>query len=100
MVMTFEEDFPSLKGKIFTLPTNIKIGMFVENNTDSTTTDIRTFECKISDTVFYAVPMSYVKNNCLDKQKVRDAIEKILNRSENKFADIMIKDGLYKELNL
>ena len=54
----------------------------------------------IGDDRVTCVTITEVSKSCLDKQKVKEAIEKMRQRSENRWTDKQIEDFLKQELGL
>ena len=64
-MMKFEEQFPSLKGKHITVPSNITAGPFeIDGKLISTNMEL------------FAYMQNIIQKHCLDKQKVREVFEK------------------------
>jgi hypothetical protein len=81
--MSFEEQFPSLKDK--------GVDSFEEENTDN-----------VVETEEFWYPQDEILEFCLDKQKVREAIEKIMPHPQSNRIDseYELTKALLKELGL
>ena len=75
---TFEEKFPSLKGKRYRLDDGYDSGCWMEREDYEFLSDSEKQEyTKDDDEVFISV--KHLKEYCLDKQKIREAFEPIMN---------------------
>ncbi len=83
--MTFEDDFPSLKGKVqFGLHPSVKMTDVIISTEElavHTTTDI-------------------LRENCLDKQRVKEALDKAHNQYSSVLGSAIVIHSLRKELDL